>query len=193
MTYSNLFSHLEPDGGERARFNYHLRSLRNAELVRLMDSHYGLTPGGEAALVWLSQDSLRSEARPRPKRESRARERAWVRRIGDALRLRTDEANAVVPVGRVAMTWKIRNPTSLVLGIAALEGVIIIYFIFQTFLGWNDGIALVLAAVNPSTWTSQYVWVPLTMILGVVLFFGGLALLANGIQRRQREITWNGE
>ena len=101
--------------------------------------------------------------------------------------------NAVVPVGRVAMTWKIRNPTSLVLGIAAFEGVIIIGFIFQTFLGWGDGIALITVALNPSTWTSQLVWIPLTMILGAVLFFSGLALIANGFQGRLREITWNGE
>lgn len=54
MTYSDLFSRLEPDGGERAGFNYHLRSLRKADLVQLADSLYGLTPEGEAALVWLS-------------------------------------------------------------------------------------------------------------------------------------------
>ena len=192
-TYSDLFIHLEPNGDDRGRFNYHLRSLRNADLIRRADSLYYLTPRGEAALVLLKGVSQSTGSRFRTKQDSRAGERGWVRRVGDALRLRTAGVKAVVALGRVAMTWKIRSPTSLVLGIAALEGVILIYFIFQIFLGWNDGIALVVAALTPATWTSPYVWVPLTMILGVVLFFGGFALFANGIQGIQREITWNGE
>ncbi len=102
-TYSDLFTHLEPNGGDRGRFNYHLRSLRNADLVRLTDSLYGLTPRGEAALVLLRDVSEGSEARPRPERESRADVQGWVRRVGDALRSRAAEAYAVVPCGRVLL------------------------------------------------------------------------------------------
>ncbi len=99
MTYSDLFSRLEPNGGERARFNYHLRSLRNADLVQLTDSLYGLTPRGEAALVLLREVSERSGARHRPKWGSRLEERGWVRRVGDALRARTAEVRAIIPFG----------------------------------------------------------------------------------------------
>ena len=52
-TYSDLFTHLEPNGGDRGRFNYHLRSLRNADLVQLEDSQYRLTDRGKAALILL--------------------------------------------------------------------------------------------------------------------------------------------
>lgn len=105
MTYSNLFGRLEPDGGERARFNYHLRSLRNANLLQLTDSLYGLTAGGAAALALLREVSERSEKRPRPEKESTVGERGWVRGVRDALRLRTAKANTIIPVGRVLLLF----------------------------------------------------------------------------------------
>lgn len=103
ITYSDLFRRLEPNGGERARFNYHLRALRSADLVRLTDSLYGLTPRGEAALLLVRGVSERSEARPPPKRESRAGERGWVRKVGHALSSRAAEVKAIVPVWRVLL------------------------------------------------------------------------------------------
>lgn len=102
MTYSDLFSRLEPNGAERARFNYHLRSLRDADLVWLTGGLYRLTPKGQAALVLLKEVS-ESEARPRPKQDSRAVKRGWARRFGDALRWRGARVKAIIPIGRVAM------------------------------------------------------------------------------------------
>lgn len=70
-SYSDLFSHLEPNGGARGRFNYHLRSLRNADLVRRADSRYYVTHRGEAALTLLEGVSPSTESRHRSTEDSR--------------------------------------------------------------------------------------------------------------------------
>jgi hypothetical protein len=52
--YTDLFAHIEPNGDERGRFNYHLRRLRSANLICLSEGQYRLTPRGEAALALIN-------------------------------------------------------------------------------------------------------------------------------------------
>lgn len=52
-TYSDLLNHLDPTGAARGRFNYHLKLLREADLVQVEETRYRLTPRGEAALTLL--------------------------------------------------------------------------------------------------------------------------------------------
>ncbi len=55
MTYSDLFVGVEPEGSGRGRFNYHLKLLREADLVEVDENQYRLTPRGEAAAVLLEE------------------------------------------------------------------------------------------------------------------------------------------
>lgn len=84
-TYSDLFDRLEPRGGERGRFNYHLRSLRSGDLVRITDGLYRLSPRGEAALVFLKEVSDHRDLRYQPKQTAR-RQLGKAVRVGDTLR-----------------------------------------------------------------------------------------------------------
>ncbi len=55
LTYSQLFASMEPRGGGRGRFNYHLKVLREASLVVVQESEYGLTGTGGAAVTFLEE------------------------------------------------------------------------------------------------------------------------------------------
>jgi hypothetical protein len=55
MTYSDLFVNVEPEGAGRGRFNYHLKLLREADLVEVDENLYRLTPRGKAAAVLLEK------------------------------------------------------------------------------------------------------------------------------------------
>ncbi len=65
LTYSQLFASMEPRGGGRGRFNYHLKLLREAGLIQSQENHYGLTEIGEAAVSFLEGVSKHSNARVR--------------------------------------------------------------------------------------------------------------------------------
>ncbi len=55
MTYSDLFANVEPEGAGRGRFNYHLKLLREADLVEVDENLYRLTSRGEAATILLEE------------------------------------------------------------------------------------------------------------------------------------------
>lgn len=63
MTYSQLFASMEPRGGGRGRFNYHLKVLREAGVIQVQESHYGLSETGEAAVSFLEE--VNRESNPR--------------------------------------------------------------------------------------------------------------------------------
>lgn len=127
MTYSDLFNRLEPDGGERAGFNYHLRSLRNADLVWLTGGLYRLTPRGQTALVLLKEVS-ESEGRPRPKQDSRELERGWARRFGDALRLSKAIHSLSSRAGNLMGPWRIGGIAAIIAGIAGAIAGLVLYW-----------------------------------------------------------------
>ncbi len=58
------YQSLKPDGVEGNAFNYHLRSLKKARLVRQMDEGYGLTHIGHLVSDAFSYDSKRLMLRP---------------------------------------------------------------------------------------------------------------------------------
>ena len=69
--------------------------------------------------------------------------------------------------------------TKTILGVAAVvAGIIISIVAFATPLcaicGPSDSFE---ALFYPETWALPFVWLPLTLILGTVLFWGGVALL----------------
>lgn len=67
LTYSQLFASMEPRGGGRGRFNYHLKVLREAGLIQAQENHYGLTEVGEAAVSFLEGVNANSDPRGRLK------------------------------------------------------------------------------------------------------------------------------
>lgn len=100
--YSDLFNHLEPNGGERGRFNYHLRSLRNADLVQLEDSQYRLTERGKAALILLRGVSDHPEFNPGAREKSPKRDAGRTLGARSISRIRAGFASLRGPDGKAS-------------------------------------------------------------------------------------------
>ncbi len=101
-TYSDLFGRLEPNGGERARFNYHLRSLRNADLVQLEDSQYRLTERGKAGLIFLHGLLERHEPDAGAREAASKKDAERALGAGSILKIRAGFASVLGPDGKAS-------------------------------------------------------------------------------------------
>lgn len=61
--------------------------------------------------------------------------------------------------------------------VALVSGIVVVILLFVTgeFVGCPPDCVMAMP-FYPEGWTSQYVWIPLTVILGAVLFWGGLIM-----------------
>ena len=65
MAYSHLLARVEPERKGRGRFNYHLKVLRDARLIKVAGAQYRLTSSGAAAAQFLMQASKKVVPAPR--------------------------------------------------------------------------------------------------------------------------------
>ncbi len=107
LTYSQLFASMEPRGGGRGRFNYHLKVLRESGLIQAQDNHYGLTGSGEAAVAFLEE--VNRDSGPR------ARLNIPRRHIGPLL------AFSILGLAAVLLLWSILVPMASVSPVQPLE------------------------------------------------------------------------